>query len=81
MLTVSTSPERSQADSLFASSHEFDFTPSVTRARIAEAEFPMLSNNAVEPDGAPIDGVTEHLLLDVGRYKVACSASQPRPWR
>ena len=57
-------------DAMVLGNHEFDFTPSVTRARIAEAEFPMLSSNAVEPDGTSIDGVTEHLLLDVGRYKV-----------
>ena len=57
-------------DAMALGNHEFDFTPAVTAARIAEAEFPMLSNNAIESDGTLIDGVTEHLLLDVGRYKV-----------
>ena len=57
-------------DAMVLGNHEFDFTPAVTAARIAEAEFPMLSSNAVEPDGTLIDGVTENLLLDVGPYKV-----------
>ena len=57
-------------DAMVLGNHEFDFTPAVTVKRIAEARFPMLSSNAVEPDGTLIDGVTEHLLLEVGRYKV-----------
>ena len=57
-------------DAMALGNHEFDFTPAVTVARIAEAEFPMLSNNAVEPDGTLLDGVTDHLLLDVDRYRV-----------
>ena len=50
--------------------HEFDFTPAVTAARIAEARFPVLSSNAVEPDGSLIDGVTENILIEVGPYQV-----------
>ena len=57
-------------DVMALGNHEFDFTPAVTVARIAEAEFPILSNNAVEPDGTLLDGVTEHLLLEVDRYQV-----------
>ena len=57
-------------DAMVLGNHEFDFTPAVTVERIAEARFPVLSNNAVEPDGTLIDGVTEHLLLEVGRYQV-----------
>ena len=57
-------------DAMVLGNHEFDFTPAVTVRRIAEARFPILSNNAIEPDGALIDGVTERLLLDVGRYRV-----------
>ena len=57
-------------DAMVLGNHEFDFTPAVTVKRIAEARFPMLSSNAIEPDGTLIDGVTEHLLLEVGRYKV-----------
>ena len=57
-------------DAMVLGNHEFDFTPAVTVERIAEARFPILSSNAVEPDGAPIDGVTGHLLLEAGRYEV-----------
>ena len=57
-------------DAMVLGNHEFDFTPAVTIRRIAEARFPILSNNAVEPDGTPIDGVTGHLLLEAGRYRV-----------
>ena len=57
-------------DAMVLGNHEFDFTLEVTMARIAEAGFPILSNNAVEPDGTLIEGVTENLLLDVGRYKI-----------
>ena len=57
-------------DAMVLGNHEFDFTPAVTVARIAEAEFAILSNNAVEPDGTLIDGVTENLLVEVGPYKV-----------
>ena len=57
-------------DAMVLGNHEFDFTPAVTAARIAEAEFPILSSNAIEPDGTLIDGVTENLLIDVGGYKV-----------
>ena len=57
-------------DAMVLGNHEFDFTPAVTVARIAEAGFPILSSNAVEPDGTLIDGVTENLLIEVGPYKV-----------
>ena len=57
-------------DAMALGNHEFDFTPAVTAARIAEATFPILSNNAVEPDGTLLDGVTDHLLLDIDRYRV-----------
>ena len=57
-------------DAMAVGNHEFDFTPAVTVERIAEAGFPMLSNNAIEPDGTLIDGVTEHLLFEVGPYRV-----------
>ena len=57
-------------DAMVLGNHEFDFTPAVTVARIAEAAFPVLSSNALMPDGAPIAGVAGRLLLEVGRYKV-----------
>ena len=57
-------------DAMVLGNHEFDFTPAVTAERIAEAGFPILSSNAVEPDGTLVDGVAEHVLVEVGPYKV-----------
>ena len=57
-------------DAMVLGNHEFDFTPAVTVERIAEAGFPILSGNAVEPDGTLVDGVAEHLLVEVGPYRV-----------
>ena len=50
--------------------HEFDFGPDVARTRIGEANFTMLSNNALEPDGTLIDGVEESMMLEVGDHTV-----------
>ena len=57
-------------DAMVLGNHEFDFTSAVTVARIAEARFPILATNALEPDGTLIDGVTENLLIEVGAYRV-----------
>jgi 5'-nucleotidase/UDP-sugar diphosphatase len=57
-------------DAMVLGNHEFDFGPEIAAERIAEAKFPMLSNNAMEPDGSLMDGVTESLLVDAGEYKV-----------
>lgn len=58
-------------DVMVLGNHEFDFGPDVTRQRIAEAEFPFLSNNALEPDGTLIDGVAEQHVIQVGEHTVA----------
>ncbi|MEM9148684.1 MAG: 5'-nucleotidase C-terminal domain-containing protein [Pseudomonadota bacterium] len=57
-------------DAMALGNHEFDFGPEIARARIAEASFAVLSNNALEPDGTLLDGVTEHLMLEVGAHTV-----------
>ena len=57
-------------DAMALGNHEFDFGPEVTRARIAEANFTILSNNALEPDGTLIDGVAENLMIEVGDHTV-----------
>ena len=57
-------------DAMALGNHEFDFGPDVTRARIGEATFPVLSNNAMEPDGTLVDGVTENLMVKVGDHMV-----------
>ena len=50
--------------------HEFDFGPEVAEERIAQAEFPMLSSNAVRPDGSLLKGVTGRLMIEAGGYKI-----------
>lgn len=57
-------------DAMALGNHEFDFGPDVTRTRISEADFAILSNNALEPDGTLLDGVTESMMVDVGDHKV-----------
>ena len=57
-------------DAMVLGNHEFDFTPAVTAERVAEAGFPILSSNAIEPDGTLVDGVFENLTIEVGPYKV-----------
>ncbi len=57
-------------DAMALGNHEFDFGPDVTRTRIAEANFTMLSNNAFEPDGTLIDGVKENMMVEVGDHMV-----------
>lgn len=57
-------------DAMALGNHEFDFGPDIARTRIAEANFAMLSNNAFEPDGTLIDGVTENMMIEVGDHTV-----------
>lgn len=57
-------------DAMALGNHEFDFGPDVTRTRISEANFTMLSNNAFEPDGTLIDGVEQNMMVAVGDHMV-----------
>lgn len=57
-------------DAMALGNHEFDFGPDVTRTRIAEAKFAMLSNNALEPDGSLVDGVKDNMMIEVGEHTV-----------
>ena len=57
-------------DMMALGNHEFDFGPEIAVERIQQAQFPMLSNNAFDPDGSLVDGVTENLMFDFGPYKV-----------
>jgi 5'-nucleotidase/UDP-sugar diphosphatase len=52
-------------DAMAVGNHEFDFGPEVLAERLAEAQFPMLSNNAMEPDGSLIDSYC--LRAEAGR--------------
>ncbi|MEM6615238.1 MAG: 5'-nucleotidase C-terminal domain-containing protein [Pseudomonadota bacterium] len=57
-------------DVMALGNHEFDFGPDILRTRISEANFTMLSNNALEPDGTLVDGVAESMMVDVGDHQV-----------
>lgn len=57
-------------DAMALGNHEFDYGPDILRGRIGEANFTMLSNNAFEPDGTLIDGVTENMMIEVGDHTV-----------
>lgn len=50
--------------------HEFDFGPDVTRQRVSEAQFPILSANSIDSDGELVDGTQAHILVDVDGFKV-----------
>lgn len=57
-------------DAMVLGNHEFDFGPDVAETRISEANFPILSNNAIEGDGTLLDGVTDFMLFQAGDYTV-----------
>jgi len=57
-------------DAMALGNHEFDFGPDVLRTRISEANFTMLSNNAFEPDGTLVDGVSDNMMIEVGDHTV-----------
>ncbi|MEM8761111.1 MAG: metallophosphoesterase, partial [Pseudomonadota bacterium] len=57
-------------DAMALGNHEFDFGPDVTRTRTAEADFTVLSSNALEPDGTLIDGVEKSIMIEIGEHVV-----------
>ena len=50
--------------------HEFDFGPEITRQRIAEADFPVLSANGKTPDGGLLKGVLPSIVVEAGRFRI-----------
>lgn len=48
--------------------HEFDFGPDVLRDVIADAGFPVIGANAIEPDGTLIDGVSATWTAEVAGF-------------
>ena len=50
--------------------HEFDFGPEVAEHRIAEASFPVLGANSVDPDGNLVEGAMPTMIVPVGDYHV-----------
>ncbi|HET7716378.1 MAG TPA: bifunctional UDP-sugar hydrolase/5'-nucleotidase [Bauldia sp.] len=57
-------------DVMVPGNHEFDFGPDVFRARIAEATFPVVSSNILEPDGTAPKNTVDTRVVDVGGVKV-----------
>ncbi len=52
-------------DAAALGNHEFDVSADAFAARVAQAEFPFVSANAVRPDGTPFPGVAQRLVLPV----------------
>ena len=50
--------------------HEYDFGPEVARQRFAEAAFPVLGANNIDPDGKIIEGAQASIMVEIGRFKV-----------
>jgi 5'-nucleotidase / UDP-sugar diphosphatase len=50
--------------------HEFDFGADVALERFAEANFPIVVSNIVGPDGQPLPGTVENLVLEVAGYRL-----------
>ncbi len=50
--------------------HEFDFGPEIAKERIAEANFPILGTNTVDPDGTIIDGALASIMVNTGDFKI-----------
>jgi len=59
-----------ELDLMVLGNHEFDFGPAVTRQRVAEARFPILSANAVDSTGALIEGTLATWTKEAGPYTV-----------
>jgi 5'-nucleotidase/UDP-sugar diphosphatase len=57
-------------DVMVPGNHEFDFGPEVFRARLAEATFPVVSSNILEPDGTAPKNTIDHKIVDVNGVKV-----------
>ena len=50
--------------------HEFDFGEEVFRARMAEAQFPLLAANLRNEDGTPVAGFEDTMMMDVGGFMI-----------
>ena len=57
-----------ELDLMVLGNHEFDFGPEVTRARVAEARFPILGANAVDTTGTLLEGTLATWTKEVGPY-------------
>mgnify|MGYP002624456174 CR=1 FL=1 len=59
-----------ELDLMVLGNHEFDFGAAVTRARVAEARFPVLSANAVDSTGTLLEGTLATWIAEAGPYKL-----------
>lgn len=59
-----------ELDLMVLGNHEFDFGAAVTRERVAEARFPILSSNAVDTGGTLIEGTLATWTAQAGPYTI-----------
>jgi 5'-nucleotidase/UDP-sugar diphosphatase len=57
-------------DAFAPGNHEYDFGPEVFLRRMAEAKFPLIAANLRGPDGKPIPGFTDTLMIEKGPVKI-----------
>ncbi len=59
-----------ELDLMVLGNHEFDFGAAVTHERVSEARFPILSSNAVDTSGTPIEGTLTTWTAQAGPYTI-----------
>jgi 2',3'-cyclic-nucleotide 2'-phosphodiesterase (5'-nucleotidase family) len=57
-------------DAFAPGNHEYDFGPEVFLKRMAEARFPLVAANLRGPDGKPISGFADTLMIERGPVKI-----------
>ncbi|MEM7442275.1 MAG: 5'-nucleotidase C-terminal domain-containing protein [Pseudomonadota bacterium] len=57
-------------DVMVLGNHEYDFGPEVMMQRVAEAQFPVVSANSVNPDGSIPEGVLANTTFDYGDWTI-----------
>jgi 2',3'-cyclic-nucleotide 2'-phosphodiesterase (5'-nucleotidase family) len=59
-----------ELDLMVLGNHEFDFGAAVTRARVAEAQFPILAANAADSTGTLLEGTLATWTAQAGPYTI-----------
>jgi 2',3'-cyclic-nucleotide 2'-phosphodiesterase (5'-nucleotidase family) len=57
-------------DAFVPGNHEFDFGPDVFRARMAEAQFPVLAGNLSDEQGKPLAGIGADRIIELQGIRV-----------
>lgn len=57
-------------DAFTPGNHEYDFGPEIFLKRMAEAKYPLVAANLRGPDGKPIPGFTDTLMIERGPLKI-----------